>query len=196
MKNVMFGLLASVVLSSVPATANAAELVTNGGFETGDFTGWSQFGSTNNSGVDPLAAFSGNFGAFFGAVGSTGGITQTLNTVIGQTYTISLYAQIDQGTPNYGIITFGGQTLDSTTNSAGFDYRQLTYSAVATSALTALTFEFRHDPAFFQIDDISVTGLSGAVPEPATWAMMILGMGAVGGAMRRKQAVKASVRFA
>jgi hypothetical protein len=25
-----------------------------------------------------------------------------------------------------------------------------------------------------------------AVPEPATWAMMILGMGAVGGAMRRR----------
>jgi hypothetical protein len=29
--------------------------------------------------------------------------------------------------------------------------------------------------------------VSGAVPEPATWAMMILGMGAVGFAMRRRQ---------
>ena len=34
----------------------------------------------------------------------------------------------------------------------------------------------------------------GAVPEPATWALMILGFGAIGGAMRRK--TKASVRFA
>jgi hypothetical protein len=35
-----------------------------------------------------------------------------------------------------------------------------------------------------------------AVPEPATWALMILGFGAVGGAMRRRQTVKANVRFA
>lgn len=34
------------------------------------------------------------------------------------------------------------------------------------------------------------------VPEPATWALMILGFGAVGGAMRRKQATKATVRLA
>ena len=33
------------------------------------------------------------------------------------------------------------------------------------------------------------------VPEPATWALMILGFGAVGGAMRRRQA-KTTVRFA
>jgi hypothetical protein len=34
----------------------------------------------------------------------------------------------------------------------------------------------------------------GAVPEPATWAMMIGGFGVVGGAMRRRQ--KVSVRYA
>lgn len=34
------------------------------------------------------------------------------------------------------------------------------------------------------------------VPEPATWAMMILGFGAVGGAMRRRRAVATKVRFA
>lgn len=36
----------------------------------------------------------------------------------------------------------------------------------------------------------------GGVPEPATWAFMILGFGAVGGAMRRRQSVAATVRFA
>jgi hypothetical protein len=35
---------------------------------------------------------------------------------------------------------------------------------------------------------------AGAVPEPATWAMMIGGFGMVGGAMRRRQ--KVSVRYA
>ncbi|WP_232474382.1 FxDxF family PEP-CTERM protein [Sphingomonas sp. MA1305] len=35
-----------------------------------------------------------------------------------------------------------------------------------------------------------------AVPEPATWALMILGMGAVGFAMRRRSKVNTTVRFA
>lgn len=46
----------------------------------------------------------------------------------------------------------------------------------------------------FGIDNVTV---GGAVPEPATWAMMILGMGVVGYAMRRKKSrVTAKVRFA
>ena len=36
-------------------------------------------------------------------------------------------------------------------------------------------------------------GTNGAVPEPATWAMMILGFGLIGAAMRRRQA---KVRYA
>jgi hypothetical protein len=33
----------------------------------------------------------------------------------------------------------------------------------------------------------AVINASGAVPEPATWAMMLLGFGLVGGAMRRRK---------
>lgn len=43
--------------------------------------------------------------------------------------------------------------------------------------------------------DFIAGAIAAGVPEPATWALMILGFGAVGGAMRRRQA-KASVRFA
>ena len=47
-------------------------------------------------------------------------------------------------------------------------------------------------------DDFTFSTLTpfGAVPEPSTWALMILGFGAVGGAMRRRQSVKAAIRFA
>ena len=38
----------------------------------------------------------------------------------------------------------------------------------------------------------SITPVTGAVPEPATWGMMILGMAAVGYAMRRRQKVTVS----
>lgn len=37
---------------------------------------------------------------------------------------------------------------------------------------------------------------AGAVPEPATWAMMMLGMGAVGFAMRRRQKIITRVAYA
>jgi len=36
----------------------------------------------------------------------------------------------------------------------------------------------------------------GGVPETSTWALMILGFGAIGGALRRRHSVKARVRFA
>ncbi len=36
------------------------------------------------------------------------------------------------------------------------------------------------------LDNVVLIGATGAVPEPATWAMLIAGFGAVGGAMRRR----------
>jgi hypothetical protein len=42
----------------------------------------------------------------------------------------------------------------------------------------------------------SFTADAGAVPEPASWAMMIFGMGAVGGALRRRSKVSTTVKFA
>ena len=45
-----------------------------------------------------------------------------------------------------------------------------------------------------QIGVAAVNPIAAAVPEPATWALMILGFGAVGAAMRRRTSVR--VRFA
>ena len=36
----------------------------------------------------------------------------------------------------------------------------------------------------------------GAVPEPATWGMMLIGFGLIGGAMRRRTKVQRRVSFA
>lgn len=57
--------------------------------------------------------------------------------------------------------------------------------------------ENQNGPALFPIDNVtfSLNALAGGVPEPATWAMLILGFGTVGGAMRRKLRSTA-VRFA
>ncbi|HEY1926585.1 MAG TPA: PEPxxWA-CTERM sorting domain-containing protein [Caulobacteraceae bacterium] len=39
----------------------------------------------------------------------------------------------------------------------------------------------------FEVSDIA--GVGGVVPEPSVWAMMILGLGAAGGALRRRRAL-------
>lgn len=55
-----------------------------------------------------------------------------------------------------------------------------------------ITFAGRDDPSFNTLDQVSVT--QSAVPETATWAMMLVGMGTIGFAMRRRQNV--SVTYA
>jgi hypothetical protein len=53
----------------------------------------------------------------------------------------------------------------------------------------AVTFSFEdfgNDNIGIVIDDVSLN-IGGAVPEPSTWAMMILGFGAVGAAARRRK---------
>ena len=45
-------------------------------------------------------------------------------------------------------------------------------------------------------ESLVVRAIAGGVPEPATWALMILGFGAVGMAMRGKRRVSAKVRLA
>jgi hypothetical protein len=42
---------------------------------------------------------------------------------------------------------------------------------------------------FYVFDDVTFNNVNSAVPEPATWALMILGFGAIGYALRRRPAV-------
>ena len=61
--------------------------------------------------------------------------------------------------------------------------------------LTTTTWgSFGESDAAFKAD--FSTNATGAVPEPATWAMMLVGFGAVGGALRRRQKVATRIRFA
>ena len=179
--------VAAGVLSA--GRSSADQLVTNGGFETGDFTGWTLSGNTGFTNVVSFNTHSGNYAASFGPVGSTGMIEQTqlLDTVAGQTYDFSFWLLADGGTPNSFSASFDGTEVLSISNTNGFAYTLFDFSVVATTNQTALSFTYRHDPAFYYLDDVSVIGTRGVVPEPAS--AMLLGLGSTGmlAAYRRKR---------
>jgi PEP-CTERM motif len=171
----MVAALGLALAISGPAQA-VVNLVTNGSFETGDFSGWTLSGNTGFTGVECPGAPNagpgdGNCDAFLGPVGSDGRLSQVLNTVIGRTYAINFDFQPDGGTPSDFSATFGGATLFSRTNPAASPYQVLGFLAVATTATTTLAFNFRDDPGFLKLDSAAVT-----VPEPATIALLAIGM--------------------
>ena len=106
--SVACGLLASISIQAQP------NLVLNGGFETGDLTGWTP-SSVADVEVDTAGdqvVHSGTYGAYFGPVGSLGYISQTLNTIPGGRYLISAWVHSEDGeTPNEFNITWEGANL-------------------------------------------------------------------------------------
>jgi len=173
-------ILMSLVLVMLSGVALSQNIVTNPGFETGNFSGWTNSGNTGFTSVitSPSSVHSGTFAASFGPIGSLGYLSQTLTTTPGGIYDLSFWLKNGSSVaPNEYQVFWDGVEIIDITNSASFPYTLESYSNLnAASLSTELKFGFRHDPSFFYLDDVSVTG--GAVPEPAT--MLLLGSGLIG----------------
>lgn len=172
----------ALAMASVAATAQAS-LVTNGGFETGDFTGWTIAG-TSFDGVDTLAPHTGAFAAFFGTpAGST--LSQTLATVAGGHYSIEFWLQVESNggaAPNAVAVNWdGGPAEISLVDLPAAGYARYAFDAFASSATTSLSFRLADTPAFLDLDDVAVV----SIPEPSSLALIAIA-GLAGGLARRR----------
>jgi hypothetical protein len=177
-------LIIIAVFASAALSAHAQNLVANPGFETGSLPPWTNTGDTSFSGVFSDFPHSGTYQFGAGPVTSDGFLDQVLPTMPGQAYNVSFWlANSDNSSNNRFGLTFGNVTLIPEGVFAYTpNYIQLTFTNVVPGANADLHFIFFNPPAFFNIDDVSVT----AVPEPGTLGLIVLGALGPVGAFRKR----------
>jgi hypothetical protein len=141
------------------------ELIVNGGFETGNFSGWgTAIASATLVGNMPNPPHSGMFCAELGAVGVDDHFWQDLATTPGQSYHISFWYLSDGGSPADLHVTWGGVEIYSEINSPAHPYVLHEFDMVATGTTTRLDFGAYNTPTFNALDDVSVKVMSAAAP--------------------------------
>ena len=142
-------------------------LVQNGGFETGDFTGWTLVGDTIigtlvynavATGFDfPGLVHSGSFGAFLGQGGYMATLSQTLPTTPGQRYLVSCWLDNPvSGSVQQFSASWNGTNFVNLSSPPAFAWTNIVFLGTATAANTLLQFAAENDPNYFGFDDVSV----------------------------------------
>jgi hypothetical protein len=142
-------------------------ILQNGGFETGDFTGWTLTGDTaigqtfyNVVATDaefPGVVHSGYFGAMLGENGYAATLSQALTTVPGQQYLLSFWLNNSQGGNLQSFsASWDGTNLINFTNPPAFTWSNFQFVVTADDTNALLEFDAENDPHYFGFDDVSV----------------------------------------
>ncbi len=192
------GLAAAAPASAASITNGSFEVGTNPGatFSTlaagsGAITGW----TVGGAGVDYIGGYwtasDGVRSVDLSAL-SAGGVSQNITTVAGQKYKVTFDIA---GNPDGGL---GNRIMVITTNgfnpqinnfavgaanthlNMGWESRSYTFIAGPGSVTNLAFASAEYNPYGPALDNVGIS----AVPEPTTWALMILGFGAAGGMIR------------
>lgn len=200
-------IFATALIAAVTGSAFAGiELTTNGGFETGDTTGWSYFATPASTfGVDSTSPFAGGFnGNLVNLTDGSAAVIKQANMGIGlvnpgDEITISFWAkningvggvnfaeffsEIDGGGTSSAQILGGAPLFASATDWTFYEFTTFAgpdVSGGVTLQFTATTGAIIGSTSQLLVDNVSVTVI------PAPGAMALLGLGGLVATRRRR----------
>lgn len=158
----------SLAFAAFATLALNQSILQNGGFETGDFTGWTLAGDTYTSSTIynvvatdadyPGLVHSGRYGALLGELGYLATLTQTVATRPGQLYLISGWLNNPVADTNqlFTARWEGHDFLNLTNPPAIYTWTNFTRVVTATGTTAVLQLGAQNDNHYFGLDDVSV----------------------------------------
>lgn len=185
----------SAMLLSASAMAGTGNLLTNGSLDSGSSgdspDGWNLTGDANWTTSKKYSSSESDYFVKLVAKNSVASLTQTFATVAGMSYTVSfdydskggsVFFGVNNGTAAEGNDTKSFLVWDQLKNGRT-NYRHASYTFKALSDVTTLGVVAASQGAKVVANSFSVA----AVPEPASVALFMAGLGALGLVSRRRR---------